>query len=751
MSGEAFSPARTLRADAAPERRVLEASEALHAAIERERVRALLSGSPIGVIAEFLAIAAIIGVMYGVATETRLIAWAGFLGACGIARLFFWMQSRSAAALATNPERWERPYIVTMAAAGVGWGATVPAFLPLDSLMVEGIIVLVISAVAVLTVDVLLASRRAATWFVCPALAIPGLALAGYGGLVRLGTATLLFAFLGVLLAVLGRRHSEYLRALSTPLQNAALLAEIEVANRSLREAQEDEQLVFDTALVGIAVIKDQRITRCNRKLEEIFGVRRATLTGASTRLLYRHEAEWRDACAKIDAALESNGQYDIEREFQRRDGAPIWCRSRGQVIDPSNPARGVIWMFEDLSEKRRVAEQMQKNEAALAAAHNEAKAANARLLDAIGILPDAFALYDPEDRLVMCNQRFVESIPGKRTMADVVGRSYEEIVRMSLEGGTLIPPEYRRDLPGWATELGRRHRKPGSDDFVFETSDHRWFQLRERRTTDGGVVAVRADITELKANEDRIRHLAHHDPLTGLPNRRLLEDRMTQAFNGARRYSQFVAVMLVDLDRFKVINDTKGHRVGDAVLQEVARRLRSAIRGADTVARQGGDEFVVVLPELRRGNDAARVATKILSELAHPISVDGDQHQVNASIGIALFPQDGSGPDALIKQADLSMYKAKAAGRGRFEFATQLPQQDELRFEERCYGSARGPTISACTTAGSRHRRRGRITSTVRLMRRLIRCMRSLRSRSPTDRCKRSGVWARSCVNGRA
>jgi diguanylate cyclase (GGDEF)-like protein/PAS domain S-box-containing protein len=688
VSSETASPRPLLRTDSArgepipPERRALEATEALHRAIELERVRSLYANAPIGVIAEFLAIAAIAGAMYGVASETRLVLWAGYMAACGMLRLFLWMQSRSATAFSVGPDRWESRYVMAMAASGLGWGATVPTFLPVENLLIEGIVALVISAVTVLAVDVLLASRRAATWFFAPALSIPALALAGYGGMVRLGTAVLMLAFLGVLIAVFGRRHAGYMAALTTPLQNAALLREIETANRGLREAQEDEQLVFDTALVGIAVIKDNRIARCNRKLEEIFGVRRGTLNGAATRLLYKHDAEYREACAEVDEALAQSGQYDVEREFQRRDGTPIWCRSRGQVIDTTDPSRGVIWMFEDLSEKRRVAEAIRRGEEALARAHDEVKAANVRLTDAIGILPDAFALYDAEDSLVMCNQRYADALPGQRSIESLHGRTYEEIVRMAVEAGAPVPVEYRRDLPGWVAELMRRHKSPGGEDFVYQSGDRRWYQLRERRTTDGGVVGVRSDITELKASEERIRHLANHDPLTGLPNRRLLEDRMAQAFNLARRHNHHVGVMLVDLDRFKVINDTKGHRVGDAVLQEVARRLRSTIRGADTVARQGGDEFVVVLPELRTAGDASRVAAKILNTLSRPIVVDGERFQINASIGIALFPLDGGDPDALLKQSDMAMYKAKGAGRGRFEFATMVPQQDELRFD---------------------------------------------------------------------
>ena len=666
----------------APEIRAMEATESLHDAIAFERVRALFANIPIGVIAEFLAIATIAGVMFGTVGRPRLVVWGGYMAACGIIRLALWMQARAPEGLQPRPERWERWYGVAMAAAGVGWGATVPAFLPIDNLLIEGIVALVICAIAVIAIDVLMASRRAAVWFITPALAIPALALAGYGGAVRLGTSLLLFAFLGVLFVVSGRRHKAYVGAIATPLQNAVLLREIEAANNSLREAQEDEQLVFDSALVGIAVFKDHRITRCNRKLEEIFGVRRGTLVGASTRLLYRHESEWREATARIDEALDATGQYDIEREFQRRDGIAIWCRARGQVIDPRNPSRGVIWMFEDLTEARRAAEAIRRQEEALADAHAEVQAANLRLTDAIGILPDAFALYNSDDRLVMCNQSFVDAVPGEHKMADLVGRTYEEIVRIAVESVATVPPEFRRDRPAWVAELMRRHKHLTGDDFVYQTGDRRWYQLRERRTSDGGVVAVRTDITDLKASEERIRHLAHHDPLTGLPNRRLLEDRMSQAFNLARRNGQHVGVMLVDLDRFKVINDTKGHRVGDVVLQEVARRLRTTIRQADTVARQGGDEFVVVLPELRRMSDASQVAAKILSALSRPIAVDGEKFQINASIGIALFPTDGGDPDSLLKQADMAMYKAKGAGRGRFEFATGVPRQDELRFE---------------------------------------------------------------------
>ena len=247
------------------------------------------------------------------------------------------------------------------------------------------------------------------------------------------------------------------------------------------------------------------------------------------------------------------------------------------------------------------------------------------------------------------------------------------------------MPVEFRKDLPGWVAETMRRHRQPTGEDFVYQTADGRWLQLRERRTSDGGTVALRTDITELKRVEEQVRHLAHHDPLTGLPNRRLLEDRMTQAINFARRSGAHVGVMLVDLDKFKEVNDTTGHEAGDIVLREVAQRLQ----GERTAGRHGGTSWAATSssscsPNLRRDQDAARVAQKIISAMSKPIPVERETCQIGASIGIALFPADGKDAEALLREADAAMYRAKSAGRGRFEFFANLQRltQGELPLE---------------------------------------------------------------------
>lgn len=181
--------------------------------------------------------------------------------------------------------------------------------------------------------------------------------------------------------------------------------------------------------------------------------------------------------------------------------------------------------------------------------------------------------------------------------------------------------------------------------------------------------VAVFNDITELRKKDEHIRYLAFHDPLTGLPNRALLLDRLAHGLAYSLREKERLGVMFIDLDGFKVINDTIGHNIGDGVLQEVARRLSECLRASDTVARMGGDEFVVVLEHVAESEACASLARKLISSLAMPMTLSGHSVQVGASIGIARFPEDGADVVELMKHADAAMYAAKSAGRGSYRF----------------------------------------------------------------------------------
>lgn len=250
---------------------------------------------------------------------------------------------------------------------------------------------------------------------------------------------------------------------------------------------------------------------------------------------------------------------------------------------------------------------------------------------------------------------------------------------------GVLMGPELRDQhqesftgyLAGTAKLMGRSVESMG-----YRTDGSRFpleISVSELRHGKGRLfTGILRDISERKENEERIKRLAHHDTLTGLPNRNLLNDRITHALARVRRHGGRMAVLYVDLDKFKPINDTLGHEAGDAVLREVARRLNHCVRSSDTVSRVGGDEFVVVVEEIGRPNEAAMVARKIIEALGTPISYQDHDCLVGASIGIAVFPDDGNTMDEVSKAADMAMYRVKHSGRnGYCFFSDAMPAED--------------------------------------------------------------------------
>ncbi|MEY2631441.1 MAG: hypothetical protein RIR00_95, partial [Pseudomonadota bacterium] len=215
-----------------------------------------------------------------------------------------------------------------------------------------------------------------------------------------------------------------------------------------------------------------------------------------------------------------------------------------------------------------------------------------------------------------------------------------------------------------WEGEIWNRHRN-GEVYAAWMTID----QVADAQGQARHFVAAFNDISERKEAEEHIRRLAHYDPLTQLPNRTLFDDRLGQALIAARRHQNTLALMFIDLDRFKQINDTLGHEIGDQLLIAVSQRLQATIRACDTISRHGGDEFLVLLPEVRSDLDAMNVARKLLARLGEPLELDGHQLVITSSIGVAIYPQDGLNAAELIRAADLAMYRAKQTGRNNAQF----------------------------------------------------------------------------------
>src|SRR5476649_2944177 len=213
--------------------------------------------------------------------------------------------------------------------------------------------------------------------------------------------------------------------------------------------------------------------------------------------------------------------------------------------------------------------------------------------------------------------------------------------------------------------------------DAVSRARDEMEVRVLERTAELAGANALlQGEIVERRQAEARVHHMAYHDSLTGLPNRVLLSDRLDRAMLAAQRSGRRLAVMFLDLDRFKTINDSLGHLTGDQLLKEVASRLCRAVRASDTVARLGGDEFVVLVPGIRDVDEATAVAQKIIDALGEPFPLEARTLHITPSIGVCIYPDDGDDVETLMRHAAAAMYRAKASGRNNYQFCTQMMNQ---------------------------------------------------------------------------
>ncbi len=276
----------------------------------------------------------------------------------------------------------------------------------------------------------------------------------------------------------------------------------------------------------------------------------------------------------------------------------------------------------------------------------------------------------------IMITNRDNEIISTNRALSEISGYSADEVMGKNpriLSSGRHDRIFYRemwntlQESGHWQGELWNR-RKNGEIFPQFLTISVE----RDKRGEVAHYIGLFTDISQRKYDEERIERLAYYDPLTDLPNRVLLQDRLARVLANAQRDQHSAAILMLDLDRFKNINESLGHNVGDSVLQAVADRLRSCVREADTVARLGGDEYLVVMGDMDNAQDAAQVAQKILSAFNSPVTVDGKELGVTLSIGISVFPNDGEDEQTLMKNADSAVYSAKEAGRNTYQFYTR-------------------------------------------------------------------------------
>ncbi|HEV7804113.1 MAG TPA: EAL domain-containing protein [Burkholderiales bacterium] len=345
--------------------------------------------------------------------------------------------------------------------------------------------------------------------------------------------------------------------------------------------------------------------------------------------------------------------RLDIEYRIRAKDGKWRWLHTVGRSVQRDEKGRATLMSgtHHDVTERRRAGEMRRLQELAIHAATNAV------------LIVDALA---PDCPVVHVNPAF-ERITGYRP-DEVIGRNCRFLQRNDRGQADLQRLRVAIATGGEASVLLRNYRKDGT---LF------WNNLRisPLRNDDGVVthfVGIQSDVTELKQYEAELEYRANYDSLTGLANKNLLNDRLDHAIAFTDRTQRKFALLYLDLDRFKIINDSLGHASGDMLLRTIASRLKACVRDSDTVARLGGDEFAIVLNEVEHASSIAAIAQKILTEIDQPVGIEGREVFTSASIGVCVFPEDGDNRDTLIKNADTAMYRAKQAGRNQVCFYTQ-------------------------------------------------------------------------------
>jgi diguanylate cyclase (GGDEF)-like protein/PAS domain S-box-containing protein len=446
-------------------------------------------------------------------------------------------------------------------------------------------------------------------------------------------------------------------------------ITERKLADQQIAAANAQRKAVLDAATRVSIIATDASgiITVFNSGAERMLGYAASDVIGARNITEIHLDTELVQHARRLAFELgEKLNGFDVlvrratregleEREWTYigNDGEPVTVLlSVTALRDEHGNLTGYLHVGTDVTERKQAEERLRQQSAAMTAS-----------MDGIGILDGRLDFTYVNDALA--------KLFGYPTPQEIIGRSLCDLYE---------PPEQVRFITTIVPLVQQRGRWRGEATGLRHDASLFPQEISLTSIEGGGMVCVVRDITERTYAEEQIKHLAYHDALTTLPNRLLFKDRVTVAISHAQRHESRVSVLFLDLDRFKVINDSLGHNIGDQLLQAVAARVQSCVRDSDTVARLGGDEFTLLLPELTHAEDAALVAQKILEAVRYPFHIEGREFYITTSIGISVFPEDGPDAETLIKSADTAMYQAKEQGRDNYQLFNALVNAKALQ-----------------------------------------------------------------------
>ncbi len=675
--------------------------------IHADEVRHLYRLSRPAYVATLINASLLVYALWGMVPAVMLGGWFCAISAATAARYLLYRDFVRIAPPPTESRRWGRRFVIGAGLAGGLGGFAGLGLFPAGSVPHQFLLIFMIAGMVAAAMVVLSPVRQAFLAYALPAL-IPITAMVfAQGTSLYLFMGVLMVVFIGVMLST-GSVISNIMReSVRVKFENAALAARTSDANRQLSERIADQQrfeeimrhatqrfeaLIDASPLAIIVCGADGRVEKWNASAERMFGWSEKELLGRAPPLFPMGQED--EISHQREAILRGDTFADVEAVRMRKDGTPVSVSiSAAPVRDASGQTEGYLTIVADVTERKR-AEQRQDLENAvtllLADAHSLEEAMPRVIQTICQSLKFAYGarwVVDQKEQILRCAEtwcipdRKVEEfriVSAARFEGPEMAGGLNRRVRTSntpywlgdvAQDGSLR----RRDL---ALEAGLQHGFAfpilvggefyGVMEFFGHGARDRDERIIEISHTVGSQIG---QFIARKQAEANLQFFASHDPLTGLFNRGMFNRRLQQALAQAQRFERALAILFIDLDGFKLVNDTLGHNAGDALLAEIAGRLRASLREGDVIARMGGDEFVVLIEEFGEPVQVGEVAKKLLDTVARPYLLQGQESRVSASIGISTFPDDGKDAQTLLGSADLAMYRAKEQGKNAFRF----------------------------------------------------------------------------------